>query len=128
LHPLARQAAEAARCANEQGKYWKAHEFFFDNQPSLQEVIRLSGNDAVTVGVDSTALNTCVKSGKYAEVVQRDLLDGVRLGVKGTPTFFLGFTDPTDPSRVRVVKSLVGGLALREFQAVIEELLGRKSE
>jgi protein-disulfide isomerase len=123
IHPLAMKAAEAAMCAKEQGKFWEAHRLFFDNQPVLDEVIRLQQGDAVTVGINTSVFEQCIASKKYAEFITRDLTEGIELGVKGTPTFFLGYSDLKDLSHIRAVKSLVGAPPLREFEMALDDLL-----
>jgi protein-disulfide isomerase len=128
IHPLAEKAAEAAMCAKEQGKYWEAHTLFFDNQHALEEVIKLQDADAVTVGINTTTFTQCVNSKKYTDLIKRDRTEGVELGVKGTPTFFLGYVDERDPTQIRAVKSLVGAPPLQEFAAAIEDLLKRGSQ
>jgi len=128
LHPLAGKAAEAAMCANEQGKYWEAHALFFDNQPALDEVIRLQEGDATAIGINTAAFEQCIASNRYAELIKRDLAEGVRLGVKGTPTFFLGYSDVNEPSHIKAVKSLVGARPLQEFYAALDDLIKGEEE
>lgn len=123
IHPLAEKAAESAMCANEQGKYWPAHLLFFDNQQALGEVIRLQDADAVTVGIERRKFDQCLAAKHTTDAILRDLTDGVMLGVKGTPTFFLGYPDLKNSSQIRAVKSLVGAPPIHEFYAAIEELL-----
>jgi protein-disulfide isomerase len=87
LHPLARKAHEAARCANEQGKFWEYHDLLYTNAP------KASPEDLQTyakqVGLDTPAFEQCLASGKYKSLVQKDVDEGTRLGVNGTPTFFI---------------------------------------
>ena len=113
-------------CAKDQGKVWEAHRLFFDNQPVLNEVIRLQQGDAVTVGINTSVFEQCIASKKYTEFIERDLAEGIELGVKGTPTFFLGYSDLKDLSHIRAVKSLVGAPPIREFEMALDDLLGEK--
>ncbi|HEY3306333.1 MAG TPA: thioredoxin domain-containing protein [Candidatus Binatia bacterium] len=87
LHPRARSGHEAARCADEQGKFWAYHDKLFDNAPktSLED---LKGY-AKQVEMDVPAFEKCVASGKYKAAVQNDIDEGARLGVTGTPAFFI---------------------------------------
>jgi protein-disulfide isomerase len=87
MHPEAPKAAEAASCANEQGKFWEMHDLLFANQRKL-------GNDDLKgygkqLELDEAAFNTCLDSGKYAEDVKKDMADGSAVGVTGTPAFFI---------------------------------------
>ncbi len=95
LHPNAMAAAIAAECANEQGKFWEYHNTLFENQTSWAQ---LSTTDAAKTfkqyasesGLDANSFNSCLDSGKYADKINKDQLDGSRYGVDGTPTFFIG--------------------------------------
>lgn len=86
LHPRAFPAALAARCAKEQGKFWVYHDKLFGDQDHHDDMdfLRIAGE----VGMDTQAFKTCYQTQRYAEDVNRDLADGLRAGVQGTPTFF----------------------------------------
>jgi 2-hydroxychromene-2-carboxylate isomerase len=81
------EAAEAARCANEQGKFWQFHAALFANQSQLA----VSDLKAVArkLGLGSAKFDSCLDSGKYATAVEEDIDEGLRLGVKSTPSFFV---------------------------------------
>jgi protein-disulfide isomerase len=87
LHPGARKAHEAARCASEQGKFWAYHDVLFDKAPktSADELKAY----ARQVGLDLAKFDKCIASGKQTELVQKDIDEGSRLGVNGTPSFFI---------------------------------------
>lgn len=122
-HPLAEKAAEAALCAQEQGKYWIAHDYYLANQKRLGlSELEL---DAGSLGLDSTAFAGCVGSGKYGKTVQSDVVEGRAAGIQGTPTFFFGYQNPDNPSRINAVTSLVGNVGFTEFQKVIDDLIVR---
>jgi protein-disulfide isomerase len=126
VHPLAEKAAEGALCAGDQGKYWPAHDRFFANQQKLA-VDEMPGH-AAALGLDSAVFHECLTRGKYAAVVDSDLEEGHALDVRGTPTFFIGFTDAQNPRRIRAIRSLAGNLPFREFQKAIEESLAEQSQ
>jgi protein-disulfide isomerase len=87
MHPDARKAAEAAEAAREQGKYWDFTAILFRNQSSLKpEQLK---QYAQVLGLDVTKFGEALDSGRFAEKVQRDLSEGERIGVTGTPTFFV---------------------------------------
>ncbi|HEX8281825.1 MAG TPA: thioredoxin domain-containing protein [Pyrinomonadaceae bacterium] len=86
-HADAQKAAEAAEAAREQGKYWEYATLLYQNQAAL-------GADklkeyASRVGLDRAKFDAALDSGKFAEAVRRDMLDGERAGVAGTPTVFV---------------------------------------
>jgi protein-disulfide isomerase len=111
LHPGARKAHEAARCAHDQGKFWAYHDLLFANAPKASpEQLKTY---AQGVGLDVPAFEQCVSSGTYQATVQKDVEEGTRVGVTGTPAFFING---------RLVS---GAQPLERFVRVIEEELAR---
>ena len=88
FHPNAMRAAQAARCAAEQKKFWELRDVMGANPDKLD--IEHIMNFAADLKMDTAALRACVDSGKYKEPVQRDVLEGMRVGANGTPTFIVG--------------------------------------
>lgn len=86
-HANARKAAEAAEAAREQNKYWEYVSVLFRNQSAL-EVDKLR-QYATEVGLDRARFDASLNSGKFAEKVQRDVIDGHKLGINGTPTLYI---------------------------------------
>jgi len=95
-HADAPKAAEAAEAARKQGKYWEYIAVLFRNQSAL-EVNKLK-QYATEVGLDRARFDAALDSSKFAEKVERDLLDGQRLGVNGTPAFYINGKRVTDRS------------------------------
>jgi protein-disulfide isomerase len=87
LHPEAQKAAEAGKCAQEQGKFWEYHDKLYLNQSDLREsrLVDL----AKETNLDMNAFRTCLKSGAMADAVIKDTRAGAEAGVRGTPTFFI---------------------------------------
>ena len=86
-HTNARKAAEAAEAAREQGKYWEYVSVLFRNQSALG-VDKLR-QYATEVGLDLKRFDASLDSGKFTEKIQRDLIDGRKLGINGTPTLYI---------------------------------------
>jgi protein-disulfide isomerase len=86
-HPKARPAAEAALCAEEQGKFWQFHDALFEKSPQIgpDEL----GPIATGVGIDAAKLDECAKAKKFASKIDADLAEGKKAGVAGTPAFFV---------------------------------------
>ncbi|MBN1584995.1 thioredoxin domain-containing protein [Candidatus Uhrbacteria bacterium] len=86
LHPEARQAAEAAECAHEQGKFWQFHDKLLlgDGQLTTDTLIRYGQE----IGLDGLQFGTCIADRRHAETVDGDIEAGKIAGVSGTPTFF----------------------------------------
>lgn len=110
MHKNAAKAAEAALCANDQGKFWEYHDVLFKNQQTL-EVPQLKDH-ANEVGIDQTKFASCLDSGKYAKTVQEDMTAGQKVGVSGTPAFFINGV------------MLSGAMPFDEFKRVIDQELG----
>ena len=97
LHPVALCIHEAARCSGEiggSGGYWQAHDSFFDNSQQLTDLPQpdldnMLGQPAGEMEIDEEALRECLASGRYTDAVSADLAEGQRLGVNGTPGFFV---------------------------------------
>jgi protein-disulfide isomerase len=87
IHQHAQKSAEAAECADEQGKFWEYHNKLFENQQALDSSSLKSY--AKDLGLNTAKFNECLDSGKMASEVQKDLSDGQSYGVRGTPAFFV---------------------------------------
>lgn len=87
MHHKAEKAAEAARCAGTQGKFWEYHDVLFYSGgtltvPQLKEharVLRLNGEQ----------FDQCLDSGEMAAAVKKDFEEGKSMGLTGTPSFFV---------------------------------------
>lgn len=85
LHPLAQQAAEASRCAAEQGSYWPMYELLMAGKLDSVSL----GQDAHTLKLDEKRFGDCLALGRFRGAIERDRQDAERLGVTATPTFFI---------------------------------------
>jgi len=94
------------------------HDLLFEKQkdhmvPSLKHY-------AADLGLDSTRFEECLDSGKYHADIQKDVGDGAAAGIKGTPSFFIGKSDPGDLITGTIVR---GAQPLANFQKIIDQLL-----
>jgi protein-disulfide isomerase len=110
MHENAQKAAEAALCANEQGKFWPLYEKMFANQKDLS-VTQIKGY-AKDLGIDSAKFDACLDSGKEAAAVKADIAAGSEAGVDGTPAFFING------------RPLSGAQTIDKFTDVIDQELG----
>lgn len=86
-HAEAFKAAEAAEAAREQGKYWEYIHLLMQNQSALGvDKLKTYASD---LGLDCARFDAALDSGKFVELVQRDVDDGMKLGLKGTPSLFI---------------------------------------
>jgi protein-disulfide isomerase len=111
IHPQAAKAAEAAACANEQGKFWAMHDSLFGQQDKLQDADLKQR--AVDLGLDAAAFDTCLDSGKETAEWQKDQSEGERYGVSSTPAFFVNG------------RMIVGAQPYEAFARVVDEELAR---
>jgi protein-disulfide isomerase len=111
IHRDAAKAAEAGECAHEQGKFWEMHDKLFANQSKLQ--VEAMKQTATEIGLDAEKFNQCMDSSKYAAEVQKDVDEGSRYGVTGTPAFFING------------RMLSGAQPLEAFTEMIDEELAR---
>lgn len=91
IHPEAKPAAIAAQCAGAQGKYWQYHDELFKRQDLLSGSSFNYELGAKNVGVaDLAAFKACLTDPAVKAEVEKDLKDGVALGIRGTPASFIG--------------------------------------
>ena len=124
LHPLAFKAHEAARCAGDQNQYWEMHARIFANQQAMSPT-DLEAH-AKALGLDLAKFQQCLRSEAHAADVRRDLAEGHKAGVSGTPMFFLGITDLNAP-RFKASRVLTGAQPYGRFKEAIEALLKQPS-
>ncbi|MBI2047015.1 thioredoxin domain-containing protein [Candidatus Pacearchaeota archaeon] len=106
MHKNSMNAAEAAECANEQEKFWQYHDILFQNQEMLdKESLK---RYAAQLGLDAAQFNSCLDSHKYRNEIEKDFQDGEKLGVGGTPTFFIN-------------NRKIEGASLGVFESIIKE-------
>lgn len=109
IHPDATQAAVAAECAREQGKFWAYHDKLFVNSPALAFPDLTSY--AEQAGLDTVQFEKCLVDERYKDKVATDTALAGRLGLRGTPTFFF------NGQRVE------GAIPADVFESLIEKLL-----
>lgn len=114
FHPHAMPAANAARCAGEQDKFWQYHDALFANQAKLEP------NDlkatAKTLGLDTAKFNACFDKNQYSQAIQKDVDEGRKLNVTGTPTFFIDG------------REIVGAEPTENFENIIDQELAKNGD
>ena len=126
LHSRAPAAAEAALCARDQGKYWEMHDILFENRREMSDENLISY--AQTIGLNTADFTTCLESDKHEAQIEKDLAEGQSMGVRGTPSFVLGFTDEEDSNMVRVTRFVRGARSYDSFAKEIDEMLKEVEE
>ncbi len=123
--PMATYEAKAALCAREQGgdaTYFKIHDEIFKQTTS-------NGNGltkdkvkqiAASLGLNADVLSACADGTKYDAKIKSDIADGSVVGVNGTPSFFIGKSDPSGTINGTII---VGAQPYSAFQTAIDPLL-----
>ncbi len=116
--------ARAARCAGEHGRFWEMHDYLFTAKPRLLGA-DLS-NEAQIAGVTTEELKQCLKNEQSAAMIQRSALGASRIGIRGTPTCFIGTL--SDQGDVIRIKEMVTGVeTFAKFDGILSDLLKPES-
>lgn len=112
IHSQAEIAAEASRCALEQGRFWEYHDQLFAasklDKDSLVEYAR-------NLKLDDKQFGSCLTSERYKAEIKKDSEEGKKVGVRGTPVFFINGV------------TLYGAQPHDAFTRLIDDELQRKS-
>jgi len=106
FHAHANLAAQAARCAGDQGKFWEYHDALWKSAGLEREKL---DEIAATLELDKAKFDECLESAKHAASIEADLAAGAEVGVNGTPAFFVNG------------RMLSGAQPLEAFTVVIDE-------
>ncbi len=117
-----RDAAQAAYCAGDQGKFWEMQAHLFAN--AIGEDVgsftdRRIETIAETSGLDMNEFNSCYDSGKYLDRVQQDFEDGQAANINGTPGFLVTYTVDGETK----TKLIEGAQPFTAFQQELEAVL-----
>ena len=121
IHSNAMPTALASECANEQGKFWEYHGKLFETQNTWKQnksdvMILTLKQFAKELNLNQEQFDSCLDSGKYAEEVNQDMVDGQKYMVTGTPTFFVGNEEVG-------YSSIFGAQSFSDFRIMIDEKL-----
>ncbi len=109
IHPRAVDAAKAAHCANEQGRFWDYHRRLFAEQNRMADSDLLQ--HATELSLDTARFTACTSGARVAAIVRDNTASGDRLGVSATPAFFVNG------------RFMAGAQPFEAFQRVIDEEL-----
>jgi protein-disulfide isomerase len=111
MHANSKNAASAARCAYEQGKFWEYHKILFEKYDAL--TLTDLKKYAADLNLNLSQFNECLDSNKYDTIIESDLNDGKCLQISGTPTFFIGNDE-------KGYEKVVGAQPFSAFKQIIE--------
>jgi len=110
-HAYSREAALAAFCANDEGKYWEYRAALFENQSDVQTRGPAAFKD-IADGLGLSGFDACYSSGKHNDLLQKSTDECTASGIYGTPTFFVNGKAFAGPGAVfdaeNEVKRLLG--------------------
>jgi len=111
IHAHAMDAANAARCAGEQDKFWQYHDAMFADQSKLAPADLKAS--AAKLGLDAKKFDACLDKTKYQSQIQQDMAEGTKLGVTGTPTFFING------------REITGAQPAQKFEDIIDDEIAK---
>jgi protein-disulfide isomerase len=115
FHPNAIGAAQAARCAGEQDKYWEMRDALITHADNLApEAI---GIYASTAGLDMPRFHACVDKGTYLASIHADLSEANAAGISGTPSFVVGLSSGSTLTG----ETLVGAQPFETFEKILNQ-------
>jgi protein-disulfide isomerase len=117
-HRNAPRAAQAAECANDQGRFWHMHDIMFMNPQQLDEANLL--RRAAELGMNATGFASCLSGSPKARIIA-DVAEARRLGITGTPAFLIG--PVVRQGMVKVVEIIQGAVPAPQFRRVLEQIL-----
>ncbi|MFV2055228.1 MAG: DsbA family protein [Thiohalomonadales bacterium] len=90
FHTKAKQAAQAAHCAGDQGKYWPMHDKLFANIKKYDESNFIKHAKALKLNTET--FKSCLSSKRHLDAIEKDIADASKAGLTGTPSFVVGKT------------------------------------
>lgn len=104
-HPEALNAAVAARCAGDQGKFWEYNALLMTNQASLGA--ELYNTLAIQLALKGSTFASCMDQQTPAPIIQQTFEEGLALGISATPTIFINGTRYTGAIDKATLKTII---------------------
>ena len=117
FHPNAMQAAQAGRCAGEQGQFWAMRDRMNASPDKLDMASLVEGAQDLKLNV--TKFRSCIESGKYKDAIRSDTLAAEKIGANGTPSFVLGRSSAGDIEG----ELIIGAMPYEVFDQKIKALV-----
>lgn len=105
VYPHSQEAAEAARCAQEQGKFWEYHDILFQKQESLEKQTYI--DSAEELGLDVEIFTSCIDNRDMQDRVLQNYIESKTLGIDGTPFFYVNNQSLSGPSSYEDMKTKI---------------------
>jgi protein-disulfide isomerase len=106
-HAQAEDAAVAARCAKQQGKFWVYHDFLLENQTSFP--LAPWADIAASAGVDPDVFGPCFANRTDSYLVEQSFAVARNLGLTTAPTYYIN------------ERRIEGSIGINELKSIVEE-------
>jgi len=120
FHKGAKFLAESVECARDQDRFWEFQKILYEHSSTIERTNIYPYAKKAGV-MNLRQFRTCVQERKYKNRVLNDFRDGIKLGIRGTPTFILGTFDPD--TRTVSGDFMSGAVSEEKFSQVIEKYL-----
>jgi protein-disulfide isomerase len=108
IHPKARSAAIAARCAQQQFKFWEYHDALFAKPDDLGT--ERYNAIAVDLGLNQNLFSACLTDQAAANLIDGNLAEAVQFGIRSTPTIFVGSYVLTEVPTFATMDALISSI------------------
>ncbi|MGD9159686.1 MAG: thioredoxin domain-containing protein [Desulfobacteraceae bacterium] len=119
MHDMADEAAEAAHCANEQGKFWEIHKKMMASPDKINDLNSI----ASSLGLDMKKFKSCMETKKYSNKVASNISLSNKLNIFAAPGFVIASSDPGNPQKVKGIDFIPGAMPFAHFQKEIDQAL-----
>jgi len=117
IHPASLLVHQAAVAAAEQGKFWEMHDLLFTHQAAVSRESLLLY--AKSLKLDLERFRSDLDSERTRQLIEADRIEGEKLGIQGTPAFFINGIRYSGTRSLDQLRSLVTSEG-RRVQAVAE--------
>jgi|SRR5581483_9328742 len=117
IHPNAMQAAQAGRCAGDQGQFWPMRDRMQSNPEKLDMEHLVSF--AQEFKMDVAKFRSCVETGKYAGAIKNEVLAARGVGATATPSFIIGKSGPGGVEGELIVGAIPYAMLDQKLHALI---------
>lgn len=110
IHPNAELAARAAQAAGKQGKFWEMHDLLFEKQDEWAQAADpepLFESYSKLLNISTEQFKTDFGSKEIINFVRAERADALKLGLQGTPTFFINGKQIQNPSSVDAFRTII---------------------
>jgi len=118
-HKHAQKAAEASYCALDQGKFWDFHSHAMTKQELLDDLSMVSSD----IGLNVSQFEECLKTNKYRQQVNNEIIVAKALGIPGVPAFILAEFVSSNPAKVRGLSFIFGAQPFDNYKKEIDSAL-----